>query len=489
VSSGACFATISSQAHFNEQLFQEHDMADPTLDILIIGAGPGGYVAAIRAAQLGLSVAVVEMDKPGGVCLNWGCIPSKNLIQQAEDFHVLRTMEKLGVTVDRAGLDYAKVHANSRHAANTLAGGVDGLLRKHKVKVIKGRARLAGPGKVAVEGGDVLAAKNILVATGSRPMEVKGFEFDEKQVLSSTGILDLKKLPKSLVILGGGAIGCEFAFVMNAFGVKVTVVEMVEHLLPTEDFECAAVLAESFKAAGIRVHTGTRATGLTRTAKSVSVALATPEGDITVKADQALVVFGRRPNTENLGLETVGLAADERGFIPVRDYNQTSAKGVFAIGDVTSTPLLAHVASREGEIVVEYIAGHAGDMTRVDPLAVPSAIYCEPQVAGFGLREDEARSRSIEIKKSVFPYRGIGKAVAVGKPEGLVKLIADPQTGEILGGHVVGLNATEILHEILLAKTAELLPEDITRMIHAHPTLSEGVMEAALGLVGAPIHK
>jgi dihydrolipoyl dehydrogenase len=463
-------------------------MADSTLDIAIIGAGPGGYVAAIRAAQLGLSVAVVEMDTPGGVCLNWGCIPSKNLIQQAEEFHTLHAMEKLGVKIDRSGLDYTAVHANSRAAASALAGGVSGLLRKNKVKVVKGRARLAGPGKVAVEGGETLAAKNILIATGSRPMAIKGFEFDEKQVLSSTGILDLKKLPKSLVILGGGAIGCEFAYVMNAFGVEVTLVEMVGHLLPTEDYECAAVLEQSFKQAGITVHTGTRATGMTRSSRSVAVSLATPEGDIEVKADKALVVFGRRPNTEDLGLETVGVKADERGFIPVGDYCQTTARGVFAIGDVTSTPLLAHVASREGEIAVEYIAGHAPTMKRVDPAEVPSAIYCEPQVAGFGLREDEAKSRGRAIKKSVFPYRGIGKAVAVGRPEGLVKLIADPDTGELLGGHVVGLNATEILHELLLAKTAELLPEDITRMIHAHPTLSEGVMEAALGLTGAPIH-
>lgn len=463
-------------------------MTASTLDIAIIGAGPGGYVAAIRAAQLGLSVAVVERDTPGGVCLNWGCIPSKNLIQQAEEFHTLEAMEKLGVKVDRAGLDYAAVHANSRAAAGALAGGVAGLLRKNKVKVIKGRARLAGPGKVAVEGGETLSAKHILIATGSRPMEVQGFEFDEQRVLSSTGILDLKKLPGSLVILGGGAIGCEFAFVMNAFGVEVTLVEMVEHLLPTEDFECAAVLEDSFRRAGIRVHTGTRATALARAAKSVSVTLATPEGEVVIKAEQALAVFGRRPNTEDLGLETVGIELDQRGFIPVGDYQQTSANGVFAIGDVTSTPLLAHVASREGEIAVEYIAGHAGDMQRVDPDSVPSAIYCEPQVAGFGLREDEAKSRGMAIKKSIFPYRGIGKAVAVGRPEGLVKLIADPASGEILGGHVVGLNATEILHEILLAKTAELLPEDITRMIHAHPTLSEGVMEAALGLDGAPIH-
>ena len=463
-------------------------MSDPKLDIVIIGAGPGGYVAAIRAAQLGLTVAVVEMDTPGGVCLNWGCIPSKNLIQQAEDFQVLAAMEKLGVKIDRSGLDYARVHANSRQAAATLAGGVSGLLRKNKVRLIKGRARLAGPGKVAVAGGETLAARNILIATGSGPLELPGFEFDEQQVLSSTGILDLKALPKSLVILGGGAIGCEFAFVMNAFGVAVTLVEMTDHLLPTEDYECAAVLAASFARAGITVHTGTRATGLTRAKKSVSVMLSTPDGDTRIKAEKALAVFGRSPNTRDLGLETVGLEPDDRGFIPVGDYNQTAATVIFAIGDVTNTPLLAHVASREGELAVEFIAGHAPAMKRVDPDLVPSAIYCEPQVAGFGLREDEAKRHGRKITKSVFPYRGIGKAVAVGRPEGLVKLIADPATGEILGGHVVGLHATEILHEILLAKSAELLPEDITGMIHAHPTLSEGVMEAALGLVGAPIH-
>lgn len=463
-------------------------MPGTPVDVAIIGAGPGGYVAAIRAAQLGLSVIVVEKDQPGGVCLNWGCIPSKNLIQQAEEFHVLSAMEKLGVKVDRSGLDYSKVHGNSRAAAKTLAGGVAGLLRKNKVKVIKGSARLVGTGKLAIDTGETINARNILIASGSRPLEVPGFEFDETRVLSSTGILDLGALPRSLVILGGGAIGCEFAYVMNAFGVAVTVVEMAGHLLPTEDFECAAVLLDSFAEHGITVHTASQATRLVRSAQGVTVALKTPAGEIEISADKALVVFGRRPNTEDLGLETVGITIDSRGFIPVGDYNQTSAPGVFAIGDVTATPLLAHVASREGEIAIEYIAGHTGGSKGVDPAEVPSAIYCEPQIAGFGLREDAANKHGIAIKKSVFPYRGIGKAVAVGRPEGLVKLITDPQSGEILGGHVVGLNATEIVHEILLAKTAELLPQDIARMIHAHPTLSEGVMEAARGLDNAAIH-
>jgi dihydrolipoamide dehydrogenase len=463
-------------------------MAADILDVVILGAGPGGYVAAIRAAQLGLSVAIVEKDSPGGVCLNWGCIPSKNLIRQAEDFRSLAAMEKIGVRIDRSGLDYARVHANSRGAAATLSQGVAGLLRKNKVRVVKGHGRLAGPGKVEVEDTGTLVARNILIATGSRPLEVKGFEFDETLVLSSTGILDLKALPRSLVILGGGAIGCEFAFVMNAFGVAVTLVEMADQLLPSEDTECAAALQASFRHQGITVHTRTRALSLARGGDGVRVALATPEGETTVAADKALVVFGRRPNTEDIGLDSVGLKPDLRGSIPVGDHNQTTAKGVFAIGDVTTTPLLAHVASREGEMAVEFIAGHPGAAARLDPALVPSAIYCEPQVAGFGLREQDATAQSLAIRKSVFPYRGIGKAVATGHAEGFVKIIADAQSGEILGTHVVGQNATEIVHELLLAKSAELLPEDIAHMIHAHPTIAEGAMEAARGLFGAAIH-
>jgi len=465
---------------------------DKAYDIVVIGGGPGGYVAAIRAAQLGLSVMVVEKEALGGVCLNWGCIPSKNLIQQAEEFHTLTAMEKLGVKVDRSGLDYSKVQENSRAAAKTLSNGVGGLLRKNGVRVIKGTGRLAGVGKVAVTGADgavtKVDAKNVIIATGSRPIEAEGFEFDETRVLSSTGILAMSTLPKSMVILGGGAIGCEFAFIMNAFGVEVSLVEMAEHLLPTEDHECTDLLAKSFVARGINVLTSARAKSLAKGANTVTVVLETPQGGKIIETDRALAVFGRKPNTENIGLETVGVKADSRGFIVVGDYNQTSVKGVFAIGDVTAAPMLAHVASREGEHAVEFIAGHPPRTKNVNAEDVPSTIYCEPQVAGFGLREDEARAKGIAIKKSVFPYRGIGKAVAMGRVEGLVKLIADPQTGAILGGHVVGLNATEIIHEMLLAKSSELLAEDLTQMIHAHPTLSEGVMEAAKGIIGKPIH-
>jgi dihydrolipoamide dehydrogenase len=457
-----------------------------TYDLIVIGAGPGGYGAAIRAAQLGLKTAVVEKDQPGGVCLNWGCIPSKNLIHQAELFHSLHELEAVGVSVDRSTLDYSAVQANSRKVVKTLTGGVRGLLKKNKVALLKGTARLTDAGEVTLDNGDVLSAKHILVATGSRPMQVPGFECDEDKVLSSTGILALTGLPAELVVLGGGAIGCEFAYVMNAFGVKVTLVEALDHLLPTEDFEVCAVLEACFKRAGIEVLTKTRALSLDRSGEKLQVTLQSADEELVREADKALVVFGRVPNTEDLGLAELGVQLDERGYVNVGDYNQTTAAGIYAIGDITRTPALAHVASAEGEMAVEHMAGHAPHLTGVDPTKVPSAIYCEPQVAGFGLREDEAGER--KLKKSVFGYPGAGKSIAVGKPDGLVKILCDAETDEILGAHIVGHNATEIIHELLLAASAELLPEDLSRTIHAHPTLSEAILEAARGINGVPIH-
>jgi dihydrolipoamide dehydrogenase len=461
-------------------------------DLIVIGAGPGGYVAAVRAAQLGLSAVVVEKDQPGGVCLNWGCIPSKNLIHQAEGYHALGEMEAVGVTVDRATLDYAAVQGRSRQVVKTLTGGVAGLLKRNGVELLAGAATIAAPGEVEVrhaEGTRRLAGRNILVATGSRPLEVPGFEFDEQTVLSSTGILAMTALPESLVILGAGAIGCEFAYVMNSFGVKVTLVEALGHILPTEDFETCAVLDRCFRRHGIEVRVGTRARALVRDGSAVAVTLENSDGGIdSVTADKALAVFGRVPNTEGLGLEAVGINLDSRGYVEVGDFGQTSVEGIYAIGDVTATPALAHVASAEGEIAVEHMAGRNPARRAVDPDSVPSAVYCEPQVAGFGLREQRALAEGIPVKKSTFYYPGAGKSIAVGKPDGLVKLLCDPDTDEILGAHIVGHNATELLHELLLAKNAELLPEDLGDMVHAHPTLSEAVMEAARGIYRSPIH-
>lgn len=458
-------------------------------DLVIIGAGPGGYVAAIRAAQLGLKTTVVEKDEPGGVCLNWGCIPSKNLIHQAELFHELARMEAVGVKIDRSGLDYAAVQAGSRDVVKTLTGGVAGLLKRNKVEYIRGSAKITGKGEVTVDGSQILSARNVLVATGSRPMSVPGFEFDEELVLSSTGILAMTELPESLLILGAGAIGCEFAYVMNSFGVQVTLVEALDHILPTEDFETCAVLDQQFRAAGIDVRVKTRAEALVRDADKVSVSLLAEDGSSDqVVASRALVVFGRVPNTADTGLREMGVKLDDRGYVEVGDYCQTGAAGIYAIGDITASPALAHVASAEGEMAVEHMAGLTPHRRSVAPDLVPAAIYCEPQVAGFGLREDQAQEQGRAVKKSVFHYQGAGKTIAVGKPVGLVKVLCDPQTDELLGAHIVGHNATELLHELLLAKSAELLPEDVATMIHAHPTISEAIMEAMRGVNGHPIH-
>ena len=456
-------------------------------DVAIIGAGPGGYVAAIRAAQLGLKTCLIEKDRPGGVCLNWGCIPSKNLIHQAGIFSSHTELQEMGLSVDAKGFKYSRVQKKSRQAVDRLVNGIAFLLKKNKLDLVQGSARITSKNTVKMDDGSEIQARHLLIATGSRPMQIPGFECDEKQTLSSTGILSLTKLPKNLIILGGGAIGCEFAYVMNAFGVAVTIVEMMDHLLPFEDEEVVAVLQEAFQEKGIQVMTGTRALSLEKSAKKVVVTVETPDGESqTLEAEKTLIVFGRTPNTDEIGLENIGIET-EKGYIPVGDFCQTNVQGVFAIGDVVATPLLAHVASREGEIAVEFIAGKNPEPS-IDISAVPSAIYCEPQVASFGLREDQAQSQGIAYHKSLFPYHGVGKAVAVGKTQGLVKLLTDPETDEILGVHMVGHDATELIHELLLAKVSELLPEDISLMIHAHPTLSELNAEGIRAVHGQAIH-
>ncbi len=460
-------------------------------DVLVIGSGPGGYVAAIRASQLKLKAAVVERDKVGGVCLNIGCIPSKALIHQAEVFSHIRDLEAMGLKVDRSGFDYGTVFRKSRAAADRLSRGVAFLLKKNNVEVIAGAGRLAGPHEVAVDlaagGMRTIRAKNILLATGSRPREIPGFKFDETKVLSSTGLLMLERLPKSLLILGAGAIGVEFAYVMNSFGVQVRLVEMLPQVLPLEDSEVAAVLAKELHRRGVTIATSTRAVSMAARGGDLEVSLEDKEGKRSqVAAEKVLVAVGRAPNTENLGLEKAGVKV-EKGFVTVGDWYQTSVPGIYAIGDIVNTPLLAHVASKEGEIAVEHMAGRKG-RPRVDLNAIPGAVYSEPQLASFGLTEEKAKAAGVKYKKSTFPYRGTGKAVAVEQVEGMVKILTDPSTGEILGAHIVGAGATELIHELLLAKTAELLPEDVATMIHAHPTLSEALMEAMRAVEGWVIH-
>ncbi len=461
-------------------------MASYDYELAVIGAGPGGYVAAIRASQLGLKAVVIERDRVGGVCLNMGCIPSKALIHQAGLFLSIKELKSLGVEVDPGNFSYQKVFAKSRRAADTLSKGVNFLLKKNKIDLIQEEAVLEGVHEIGLSGGKKISAKNILIATGSRPRGIPGFDFDEKLILSSNGALMLEELSARVCILGGGAIGVEFAHIMNAFGVEVHLVEMLERILPLEDEEVVQVLAGSFRKRGIKLYTGTKALSFKKGSGALKVILENKEGQKIVEADLVLVVVGRAPNTDGIGLEKVGIKTD-RGFIPVGDYYQTGVAGIFAVGDVIDSAMLAHAASKEGEIAVEYMAGIKTD-PRLDPLAIPSGVYCEPQVASFGYTENRAREEGIDFKKSVFPYRGAGKSVAVGKSEGLVKIITDSKTNELLGAHLVGAEATELIHELLLAKTSELLPEDVAAMIHAHPTLSEAVMEAARAAEGWAIH-
>lgn len=464
-------------------------------DVIILGAGPGGYVAAIRAAQLGLSACVVEKEKAGGVCLNIGCIPSKNLLHQAEVFRSIQELEDVGVKVDTSGLDYEKVWKNSRQASSRLVKGVQFLLKKNKVDYMEGEGRISsaptdGVKEVTVktsEGERTVTGKNIIIATGSSPRELKGFEFDEEKVLSSTGALMLKEVPKRLIILGAGAIGVEFAHIMNAFGSEVTLVEMLEQVLPASDPDISEELAKSFKKRGITIHTKTKASSMTRKDGGVEVTLETGNGETsTVEADKLLVVVGRAPNSAGIGLEELGIEP-EKGFVPTGDYYETSAAGVYAIGDVINTPLLAHLASKEGEIVVGHIAGVEVE-PRVPADEIPMAVYTEPQAANFGLTEAEAKEKGLDVSTATFPFRGVGKAVAVGSMEGFVKLVYDTEIHEILGAHIVGPEATELIHEILLAKKMELLPENVADMIHAHPTLSESVMETMKAATTGAIH-
>jgi dihydrolipoamide dehydrogenase len=462
-------------------------MAGFDFDLIVIGSGPGGYVTGIRAAQLGLKAAVVEKDKPGGVCLNVGCIPSKALIHEAELFRGIPSLEELGLAVDRKGFDYSKVLAKSRKAADTLSKGVQYLLKKNAVELIFAEARISGKNEVSLSNGKKATASNIVIATGSRPREIPGFAFDEDRVLSSTGALMLSELPKRVLILGAGAIGVEFTHILNAFGAEVLLVEMMERILPLEDAESVAVLDRAFRKRGVEIMTSTKAVSMKKSGTGVSVVLEGASGPRrTVETDRVLVVTGRTPNSEGIGLETVGITT-EKGAIPVGDYYQTRVPGIFAIGDVIPAPLLAHVASKEGEIVAERIAGKSPP-ARIDPLSIPSAVYTEPQVASFGLAEWKARELGRKYVKASFPYRGAGKSVAIERTEGFIKVLLDENTKEIIGAHAVGAEATELIHELLLARSSELLPVDVADMIHAHPTLSEAVMEVMRAAEGRAIH-
>jgi dihydrolipoamide dehydrogenase len=459
---------------------------EPAFDVAVIGGGPGGYVAAIRAAQSGLSVCLIERDELGGVCLNWGCIPSKSLIDQATDFKKVASFENYGLKIDRTGFRYADVHAQSRKAARTLSNGISALMKKNGIDVIKASATLNGSGTISLSSGEDVTALDIILATGSRAATVMGFEVDEYRILSSTGILAMDELPESIAIIGAGAVGCEFAYVMNAFGVQTTLLEVDDQVLPLFDRDSSNVIERAFTDGGIDVYTSTRAVGWEAKSRGLELTVAKSGNETTLSCEKVLVAAGRIPNSSDLGLESAGVKCDSRGFVEVGPTYLTSAANIYAIGDLVETPALAHVASKEAEIAVNEILGKA--VEPLDLTLIPSVVYCEPQVASIGLSEDQVIAHAVPYRVNVFPFYANGKAVAIGSSDGHVKLLTDPNDGELLGAHIVGHGATEIIHELLLTRASETAAPDLATMVHAHPTFSEAIMEAAASINDQPIH-
>jgi dihydrolipoamide dehydrogenase len=461
-------------------------------DLIIIGSGPGGYVAAIRGAQLGLSVACVETEKLGGVCLNVGCIPTKALLSSALFVQEMKRADGHGVALEGASVSLGPAQERSRKVADQLNRGVGHLFKKNEVTHIQGFGRLAGTGTVEVESPEgektTYQAPHIIIATGSRPRDLPMLRIDEEHIWSSTGALYQKEAPGSLAVVGAGAVGMEFADIYSAYGSEVHIIEMLDRVLPLEDKDCSQAVARSYKKRKMKIRTSTAVKDSELTADGVRLILTDQDGNGEIlEVDRVLSAVGRVPNTEDLGLEAVGVAlTDSGGFIEVDKHMRTSAEGVYAIGDVAGLPLLAHKASHEGIVCVEHIAGE-GHGT-VDYGNIPSCTYAHPEVASVGLTEEQALEAGLEIEVGKFPWVGIGRAVAAGDTDGFIKVIRDKQYSEILGAHIVGPHATELIAEFVLGRHLEATVEEMEKAMHPHPTLSEGVAEAALAALGRAIH-
>jgi len=463
-------------------------MPEKTFDIAVLGGGPGGYVAAIRAAQLGLKTVVVERERLGGICLNWGCIPTKALLKNAEIYTLFKHATDWGISHENLHFDFAKVIKRSRDVADRLSKGVEYLFRKNKIKHISGSGKLAGPGALEVfrDGtrAEVVRAKVVIIATGGRPRSIPGVKIDGKQVISSTEAMLLPEPPKSMVIIGAGAIGIEFAYFYNAFGTKVTVVEMMPTILPNEDSEISKMLEGILKKSGIDIYTESKVESVS-SSNEVLVSVTTKDGRKDITGNVTLMAVGVQGNIENIGLEELGVETAKR-YLKVDDRYRTNVEGIYGIGDVIGPPLLAHVASAEGIMCVEAIAGLEIDGVNYDN--IPACTYCQPQVASIGLTEAKARDQGHELKIGRFPFRASGKSIAIGETEGLVKLIFDAKYSELLGAHILGSEATEMIAEIGVAKALEATAHQIIKTVHAHPTLAESVMEAAADAYEEAIH-
>lgn len=451
-------------------------------DVVVIGAGPGGYVAAVRCSQLGLKTICVEREHLGGICLNWGCIPTKALLRSAEYMHFLKKPDEFGFTIPNYDVDFGKVVERSRAVSSRMSQGIAFLFKKYKVESISGHGTITSKNTIEVKDADgkitdKIETKNIIIATGSRPRMFPGIEVDREKVITSREAMIQKQIPKSLVVMGAGAIGVEFAYFYNAFGTQVTIVEMQDRILPIEDADISRELERNYRKEKIRILTKTRVISAKTVGDQVEVIVQKQDGtEETLVADLALNAIGIQANIENIGLENIGIHI-ERGFLPVGKDLRTNVPNVFAIGDIAGAPWLAHKASAEGVAVAEIIAGNNDKF--VDYKNIPGCTYCQPQVASVGISEAKAKELGFDVKIGKFPFTACGKAHAIGEARGFVKLVFDAKTDLLLGAHLIGPEVTELLGELSLAKANNLTARQIVDTIHAHPTLSESVMEAA----------
>jgi dihydrolipoamide dehydrogenase len=461
-----------------------------TFDVIIVGGGPAGYVCAIRSAQLGLATAVIERDKLGGVCVNIGCIPTKALLHSAYVANIVsHDAKELGVEVGAVKTDYGIAMRRSRRVSEQNSKGVEFLMKKHKIAVVKGNGVLGPNRTVRVGKEEYQARKALVIATGSRVKGIPqiGLEIDKNVVISSDEALFLEKPPASLAVVGAGAVGCEFADIFNAFGTKVTLIEVLPRILPLEDAEASDTLAKSYKKRGINVRAGVKVKKAAVAKDKASLELDSSGKSETIEVEKVLMAAGRAVNTENLGLKEAGVQLTDRGFIKVNPATlETSAPGVYAIGDVAGPPMLAHKGSREGIVVAELVAGHHPQPIMYDN--VPSVTYCHPEVASIGLTEDQAKERKLDYQVGRFPFSANGRARTSNETEGFVKIIRDKKYGEILGAHIVGSHASEMIHELAVARQNEYTVEEVDLAVHAHPTLSEAIAEAALDSMGRVLH-
>ena len=458
-------------------------------DVIVVGSGPGGYVTAIRASQLGLKTAVVEKENLGGVCLNWGCIPTKALLKSAQVFEYVKHAEDFGIKVSEYDKDFNAVVNRSRQVANGMSGGVQFLMKKNKITVIDGFGKVQPGKKVAVTAEDgketVYSANHIIIATGARSRELPSLPQDGKKIIGYRQAMTLDKQPEKLVVVGSGAIGIEFAYFYNSMGTDVTVVEYLPNIVPLEDEEVSKQLERTFKKSGIKVMTSSEVTGVDTSGDGCKVTVKTKKGEEVLDADIVLSAVGIAPNVEGVGLEDVGIATD-RGRVMVNDYYQTTVPGYYAIGDIVKGPALAHVASAEGILCVEKIAGH-----NVEPLDygnIPGCTYCFPEVASVGMTEKAAKEAGYDLKVGKFPFSASGKASASGHKDGFIKVIFDAKYGELLGAHMIDSNVTEMIAEAVLARKLETTGHEILKAVHPHPTLSEAFMEATAAAYDEVIH-